>query len=260
MSITSQPRSNLPGLPPMGVSGTTLIVSLILSQAVGVCATALIILGVLYFRPLRPGGGGGDAPLEQHGTVSPQGKYADIVYYPIPFGLPPNLKLTSAKPAVRHRQAGREGVHLEGRAQSGRIQGRPAELCRGKSRPGHRVSFRGRRPQAEPSVRGLHLGGEGSACRQGHGRFWADAGSDSKEVGHEHRCLTDLPCDFGRRFSGHQPPDVAGRPDDARPVFRFLSAEPRDALRANLRSHFQTLAIASRIFLLGAYDFRAEHD
>jgi hypothetical protein len=65
---------------------------LILSLGLAVCATAALILAVLYFR--KPDG---EAPLEQHDTESPQGKFTGTVIYAIPYRLPPNLKLTSAK-------------------------------------------------------------------------------------------------------------------------------------------------------------------
>jgi hypothetical protein len=106
MTLWAPPMSN-PSCPaPTGVSGATLILSLALSQAVGVCATTVIILGILYLRPPLPSGGergeaGGaserEGVLAQHGTVPPQGKFSDIVYYPSPYGLPPNLTLTSPK-------------------------------------------------------------------------------------------------------------------------------------------------------------------
>ena len=60
------------------------------------CATAAIILAVLYVRP-STSGGGGEALLEQRGTVSPNSKPSGIVYYPSPYAAPPNLKVTSAK-------------------------------------------------------------------------------------------------------------------------------------------------------------------
>ncbi|HEX5269067.1 MAG TPA: hypothetical protein VFW33_01205, partial [Gemmataceae bacterium] len=98
MSIAAQPLSGPAAPPPRGVSVTTLILSL----ALAVATTAAVVLAVLHLR--RPAAGGGpiaailgEEPLAQKDTVSPQSSYTGIVYYPIPYGSPPNLKLTSAK-------------------------------------------------------------------------------------------------------------------------------------------------------------------
>jgi hypothetical protein len=103
MSISTQPLPSPPAPPSRGVSVTTLMLSL----ALAVSTTAAVILAVLYFRQPAAGadraGGNpiaalfGDEPLVQKDTVSPQSSYTAIVYYPIPFGSPPNLKLTSTR-------------------------------------------------------------------------------------------------------------------------------------------------------------------
>jgi hypothetical protein len=98
--------------------GGTLLLTQILTQAVGTGLTIAIVLGALYLRPPESIGdvhrhqadgagaapaagavkaGAPDAPLEQGGTISPQGKHTDAVFYPVPYALPPNLKLSSAK-------------------------------------------------------------------------------------------------------------------------------------------------------------------
>ncbi len=103
MSISTQPLPPLPTPPPRGISITTLFLSL----ALAVSVTAAVILAVLYSRqPGSAGGGGGggalaaifgEEALVQKDTVSPQGKYTGVVYYPMPYGSPPNLKLTAPK-------------------------------------------------------------------------------------------------------------------------------------------------------------------
>jgi hypothetical protein len=112
MSISTQPLSDPHSPPAKGVSITTLILSL----ALAVSTTAAVCLAVLYFRhPADPGGmeGGGplaavlggqalvqkdgDEPLAQKDTVSPQTNHTGTVYYPIPYALPPNLKLAAPK-------------------------------------------------------------------------------------------------------------------------------------------------------------------
>jgi hypothetical protein len=103
MSISTQPLPSPPAPPAKGVSVTTLVLSL----AVAVCATAAITLAVLYFRQPTAGvhsaGGGplaavfGDEPLVQKDTVSPQSRYTGVIYYPVPYASPPNLKLTATK-------------------------------------------------------------------------------------------------------------------------------------------------------------------
>ena len=103
MSISTQPLPPMPSPPRRGIS----IATLILSLALAVSMTAVAILAVLYFRQpgsASGGGGGGalaaifgDEPLVQKDTVSPQGKYTGIVYYPTPYASPPNLKLTAQK-------------------------------------------------------------------------------------------------------------------------------------------------------------------
>jgi hypothetical protein len=102
MSISTQPLPNPPAPPGKAGSVTTLILAL----ALAVCATAAVIFAVLYFRqPAAPGGGGGnplaavlgEEALVQKDTVSPQSKYTGIMFYPIPYASPPNLKLTAAK-------------------------------------------------------------------------------------------------------------------------------------------------------------------
>jgi hypothetical protein len=90
MRTANQPTPNQPGLPPRRVSGVVLILSL----ALAVSTTAAVVLGVLFVMKPMPNG---DAPYEQHGTVSPRGKFSDSVIYAVPYRLPPSLKLTSAK-------------------------------------------------------------------------------------------------------------------------------------------------------------------
>jgi hypothetical protein len=103
MSISTQPLPSPPAPPAKGVSVTTLV----LSVALAACAAAAITLAVVHFRQAAPavhGGGGGviaavfgDEPLVQKDTVSPQSRYTGVVYYPIPYASPPNLKLTAQK-------------------------------------------------------------------------------------------------------------------------------------------------------------------
>jgi len=103
MSISTQPLPHLPAPPAKGISIATLILSLALAAS----TTAALILAVLYVRQPGPGAGGGgggplaaifgEEPLVQKDTVSPQSKYTGIVYYPTPYGSPPNLKLTASK-------------------------------------------------------------------------------------------------------------------------------------------------------------------
>ena len=90
MSSSNQPTSTPPAPSNRRVSGTTLILSL----ALAVSTTAAIVLGVLYVT--KPAANS-EAPYEQHGTVSPKGKFSDVVIYAVPYRSPPNLKLTSAK-------------------------------------------------------------------------------------------------------------------------------------------------------------------
>lgn len=97
MNTTTQPASDHPAPPAKGISVGTFILSL----ALAVSLTAASILAFLHFR--QPGGGGGPAvaigaaPLVQKDTVSPQSKFTGIVYYPVPYASPPNLKLTASK-------------------------------------------------------------------------------------------------------------------------------------------------------------------
>jgi hypothetical protein len=104
MSITTQPPSNSPNPPAKGVSMTTLVLSLALAVSASVAAT----LAVVHFWQPTPAGRGGDShgplaailgdePLVQKDTVQPQHRYTGLVYYPVPYGSPPNLKLTTAK-------------------------------------------------------------------------------------------------------------------------------------------------------------------
>jgi hypothetical protein len=74
------------------VSGTFLILSL----ALAVCVTAAVILAVVHLLQVASNGGAGEA-LEQRGTVSPKSTFTGIVYYPVPYSAPPNLKLTATK-------------------------------------------------------------------------------------------------------------------------------------------------------------------
>jgi hypothetical protein len=90
MTISNQLTPNPPEPPAGRLSGTVLVLSLALT----VSTTAAIIFGVLYF--LKPSFNS-EAPCEQHGTVSPKGKFTDSVIYAIPYRLAPNLKLTAAK-------------------------------------------------------------------------------------------------------------------------------------------------------------------
>jgi hypothetical protein len=83
------------------------VTTFVLSLALAVCATAAITLAAVHFRQTAPvphGAGGnpiaaifGDEPLVQKDTVSPQSHYTGIVYYPVPYASPPNLKLTATK-------------------------------------------------------------------------------------------------------------------------------------------------------------------
>ncbi len=106
MSILTQPTANSTVPPAKSVSVNILILSL----ALAVCATAAVILAVLHFRPVAPAtaGSGGtplaaapaEEPYVQKDIVSPQKEkspWTGIVYYPMPYALPPNLKLTSSK-------------------------------------------------------------------------------------------------------------------------------------------------------------------
>lgn len=93
MSTSAQPPNRAPAPAPRGVSPTTLILSL----ALAVCATAAIVLFVLYLRPPGSGSSAADGVLEQHDTVSPGSTPTGAVRYPIPFAAPPNLKITSPK-------------------------------------------------------------------------------------------------------------------------------------------------------------------
>jgi hypothetical protein len=103
MSISTEPASNPHSPPAKGVSFTTLVLSL----ALAVCATVAVVLAVIHFRqtPTAGGASGGstpgaapaDEPFVQKDTVSPQSKYTGVVYYPLPYGSPPNLKLSSPK-------------------------------------------------------------------------------------------------------------------------------------------------------------------
>ncbi len=91
MSFSTEPTP----VPPQPRAPSLSLKSVILLALVGVCvlAAVTIFVSVLFSRR---GGGGSAAPLEQHATVSPQGKYTGAVNYPVPFGLPPNLTLTSS--------------------------------------------------------------------------------------------------------------------------------------------------------------------
>jgi hypothetical protein len=105
MIISTQPTPSPAAPPAKGVSVTTLVFSL----AVAVCATAAVVLAVVHFgRPaaavVRGEGGGstlaallGDEPLVQKDTVSPQGSHTGVVYYPVRYATPPNLKFTATK-------------------------------------------------------------------------------------------------------------------------------------------------------------------
>jgi hypothetical protein len=88
MSTSAQPP---PGPPPRRVSATTLILAL----ALALFAAAAIVLALLHFRPAASGGAAGEAALEQRDTVSPQSGITGVVFYPLPYGAPPNLKLTA---------------------------------------------------------------------------------------------------------------------------------------------------------------------
>jgi hypothetical protein len=90
--------SSAPSSSPRPTKSVSLVM-LLLSLGLAAVATAAIFLGVLNSRNSGPGGGGGgsgDGPLVQKETVSPQGQYTGIVFYPIPYASPPNLKLTSS--------------------------------------------------------------------------------------------------------------------------------------------------------------------
>jgi hypothetical protein len=105
MSLSTQPIANSTVPPAKSVSLTILILSL----ALAVCATAAVILAVLHFRSVPPASGGsggtplaalGEEPYVQKDTVSPQkakSPLTGLVYYPMPYASPPNLKLTSSK-------------------------------------------------------------------------------------------------------------------------------------------------------------------
>jgi hypothetical protein len=90
MSTSRQPMANLPIPTDRRVSGIILILSLALAMS----TTAAIVLGVFFVTKPGPNS---EAPYEQHGAVSPKGKFTDAVIYAVPYRSPPNLKLTSAK-------------------------------------------------------------------------------------------------------------------------------------------------------------------
>jgi hypothetical protein len=76
-----------------------MMVVLLLALAGFVVSTlAAIVLAVLYFRHVTPFAGVGDGDsLVQKETVSPKSSFTGIVYYPVPYAAPPNLKLTTAQ-------------------------------------------------------------------------------------------------------------------------------------------------------------------
>jgi hypothetical protein len=71
------------------------VLILLLAGGAAVCAVGAMILAAAYFFGQSAPGASG--VLHQHDTVSPGSKSSGIVYYPIPFAAPPNLKITSAK-------------------------------------------------------------------------------------------------------------------------------------------------------------------
>jgi hypothetical protein len=104
MSITTQPIASSATPAAKSVSLTTLFLSL----ALAVCATAAVLLALLYFRPQATAGSGGspvagvagDEPYVQKDTVSPQKsqlRTSGTVHYAWPYAATPNLKLTSSK-------------------------------------------------------------------------------------------------------------------------------------------------------------------
>jgi hypothetical protein len=78
-------------------TGTTVILSL----GLAISSIAAIVFAVLYFTKPGPSHEGRlvkqDPLLQQRDTVSPKGKFSDVVVFPIPYRSMPNLKLTSAK-------------------------------------------------------------------------------------------------------------------------------------------------------------------
>ena len=95
MSTSIQALPNPPAPPPRGISATTVI----LAVALAVFATATIVVAVLHFRPAAAGAAAGvvvdEAVLRQSDTVSPKAAFTGVVIYPVPYGAPPNLKLTA---------------------------------------------------------------------------------------------------------------------------------------------------------------------
>jgi hypothetical protein len=91
MSTSAPPPAPPPSPPPRGISATTVILAL----ALAVCATATIVLAVLHFRPGASGVTADETVLHQRDTVSPQTAFTGVVFYPLPYGAPPNLKLTA---------------------------------------------------------------------------------------------------------------------------------------------------------------------
>ena len=89
-----------PAQPSSGVSPLVLVLAVLLSVA----ATAAV---VLYLRPTPSPAAGGTAanptgspaldPFTQKDTVSPKRDSSGKVFYPIPFAIPPSLKLTAAR-------------------------------------------------------------------------------------------------------------------------------------------------------------------
>jgi hypothetical protein len=102
MSTSIQSLPNPPAPPPRGLSATTLILAL----ALAVFVASTIVLAVLYLRLESPGAAArGDAApgavangaaMQQRDTVSPHSSYTGTVNYPLPYGAPPNLKLSAA--------------------------------------------------------------------------------------------------------------------------------------------------------------------
>ena len=191
MSISTQPLPAPPRPPRAGVSITTLLLSL----ALAVSVTAAVILAVLYFRQpgSASGGGGGGAlaaifgeePLVQKDTVSPQSKYTGIVYYPTPYGSPPNLKLTASKRQYDIVKQDETGFTWMARPMLEDFKDERQKDAAGGADQHRLQSPPGQCPQAEPSVRGLHLGGQGDAGQQG-GLGDAPLRADG-QVQHHHR-------------------------------------------------------------------------
>ncbi len=101
MSTSIQSLPNPPAPPPRGLSAATLILAL----ALAIFVVSTIVLAVLHFRPAAPGAAAGvvvdAAVLQQRDTVSPRSTFTGTVNYPLPYGAPPNLKLTATGPTGR---------------------------------------------------------------------------------------------------------------------------------------------------------------